>query len=181
MARPPSAPNVIWVFSRAIKPYHPCDPLSHLCAPQGWYVLESHVRFTYAKWIFYSKCMIIYCNSLTIWTSLYVYDFLVRCLKTTGRIADSANSDKTLDQFVSVSFAQTYLSKHLTYIWYKYLYSHIKGEGVYCFWCWFLLYIYAPYQMGGGYVILSADPVGFGFSIGIGVTISCLCSISWTG
>ena len=70
--RPPSAPNVvICFFVRVKKLYHPHDLviwvflpgqkccITHVthyhtfCAPQEWYVLESHVSITYTKWTYF--------------------------------------------------------------------------------------------------------------------------------
>ena len=71
-ARPPSAPNVvIWGFCLGKKAVSPTWPgyigllpeqksrITHVthyhtfCPPQEWYVLESRVSITYAKWIYF--------------------------------------------------------------------------------------------------------------------------------
>ena len=44
---------VLRVFCRGKKPYHPRDPLSRLLCSKEWYVIESHVSITYAKWTYF--------------------------------------------------------------------------------------------------------------------------------
>ena len=40
---------------------------------------------------------------------------------------------------------------------------------------------YVPHRRGGGHIVFGADPVGVGVSVSVGVTLSCLHDISWTG
>ena len=40
---------------------------------------------------------------------------------------------------------------------------------------------YVPHRRGGGHIVFGADPVGVGVSVSVGVTLSCLHNISWTG